>query len=153
MAHALATLGYNTIHGSWDVNEQIISNATEGRSLMTGLGYDAYADIPAISAFFHRVDRRYPRSKFIYTDRDLDSWIDSRRRHIDGHPKTRTWDWFDRTPAEWKQGKRAIEARIRKHFKGNDNLLWMNIFDGTGYPELCDFLGKPIPDKPFPHVK
>jgi len=43
--------------------------------------------------------------------------------------------------------KRAIE-----HFKERtDKLLVMNIIDGDGWDKLCNFLNKPIPNKPFPH--
>ena len=29
------------------------------------------------------LDRQYPGSKFILTVRDLDDWLDSRRRHVE----------------------------------------------------------------------
>jgi len=40
---------------------------------------------------------------------------------------------------------------VEQYFKNRaDDLLVMNIFDGDGWDVLYPFLGKPIPDVPFP---
>jgi len=46
-----------------------------------------------------------------------------------------------------KYNKQAIA-----YFKDKPSqLLVMNIFEGDGWKELCRFLNKPVPNKPFPH--
>lgn len=39
--------------------------------------YDAYSDIYPIIKKFRILDKQYPNSKFIYTDREEDAWIRS----------------------------------------------------------------------------
>lgn len=44
--------------------------------------YQAFSDIGVLSHYFERLDESYKDSKFIYTDRDLESWLDSREKHV-----------------------------------------------------------------------
>jgi hypothetical protein len=48
---------------------------------------------------------------------------------------------------------RAFDERVTRFF-GSDSgrLLKLNIADGEGWSELCSFLNKPVPPKPFPHL-
>ncbi|MYB38989.1 MAG: hypothetical protein F4Y26_16720 [Gammaproteobacteria bacterium] len=36
--------------------------------------------------------------------------------------------------------------------EGCSDLLVLDFERGDGWPELCAFLGEPVPDTPFPHV-
>lgn len=39
------------------------------------------------------------------------------------------------------------------HFKDRpDDLLVVDFTQGAGWNELCEFLGHPVPDAPFPHA-
>ena len=40
-----------------------------------------------------------------------------------------------------------------KENKNENNLLIMDITKGDGWSKLCNFLNKPIPNKPFPRAK
>jgi hypothetical protein len=41
---------------------------------------------------------------------------------------------------------------VEDHFRGReDKLLILDICGGDGWEKLCPFVGKPIPDIPFPH--
>ena len=43
-------------------------------------------------------------------------------------------------------------AEVQDYFRNrSDDLLVMDMSRGAGWPELCGFLGKPIPDIPYPH--
>jgi hypothetical protein len=42
--------------------------------------------------------------------------------------------------------------QVIEYFKNSPSqLLVMNIIEGDGWNKLCNFLNKPIPNKPFPH--
>jgi hypothetical protein len=47
---------------------------------------------------------------------------------------------------------RQHNAKVIKHFAGSPSLLVVDWEAGDGWQQLCEFLGKPIPDVPFPHV-
>lgn len=145
LAEALHTLGYNVCHGQYDINELLIRLNLDCEAL----SFDGYADIPIIWQRWRYLSDKYPNSKFIYTYRDNESWIESRKKHIEEHPRTRCWYWFDQPPEIWVKEKNAQEKQIQSL---GECLLWMDIFNGDGYDKLCSFLNKPIPDKPFPHI-
>jgi hypothetical protein len=44
------------------------------------------------------------------------------------------------------------ERIVREYFEGRpDDLLVLDVCGGEGWPELCEFLGRPQPRMPFPH--
>ena len=46
------------------------------------------------------------------------------------------------------------ERNVREYFAGRpEDLLVMNVTAGDGWELLCPFLGKPVPDFPFPHLR
>ena len=53
--------------------------------------------------------------------------------------------------------ERLVERYVKHHdgvmryFEGRNDLLVMNIVEGDGWNKLCGFLGRPLPDVPFPH--
>lgn len=71
LAHALRKLGYSTAH--WKVRGKIIG-------IEELCEFDAVTDTPA-SCRFEQLYRAFPESKFIYTTRDLKSWIESIKNH------------------------------------------------------------------------
>jgi hypothetical protein len=49
--------------------------------------------------------------------------------------------------------KSFIDHNRRVQYEiANDRLLIMDILGGDGWPALCGFLGRPIPDEPFPFL-
>ena len=53
--------------------------------------------------------------------------------------------------AEFSRAYDAYHARVAKHFVGReDDLLILDLFSGGGWPELCAFLGRPMPAGAFP---
>jgi hypothetical protein len=109
-----------------------------------------------LSDNFDLLDRQYPGSKFILTTRDLESWIESRRHHVLRNVARKQQGQYDGDfltvdQATWAQQYHEHHARVRAYFADRPgDLLVMDIVAGDGYEVLCPFLGREIPDEPFP---
>jgi hypothetical protein len=125
--------------------------------------YDALTDLP-IATYFGELDRRYPGSKFIHTVREIESWLDSARRHYARRPDRRAgWRRDVRVATygisgfEHERFRFVYEAHnrnVREYFRERPgDLVVMDLRAGEGWKELCGFLGREIPDKSFPHVQ
>lgn len=115
---------------------------------------DALRDFPW-SVLYRELDQRFPNSKFILTLRSSESWLESYVRHRDENPKTPLHRWLysgddtddDRVVTVYEEHN----AAVRHWFRGReDQLLLLDVISGHGWAELCDFLGIPAPDRPFP---
>jgi hypothetical protein len=129
----------------------------EGRPLLEDIDEaDAYSDILALSTNFDVLDQQYPGSRFILTVRDVDDWIDSRRRHVEANVERKARGEYPGTfltvdEAGWRAEMTEHHARVRAYFAERpDDLLVMDIATGDGWEPLCAFLGVPVPDRPFP---
>ncbi|KAA8643901.1 hypothetical protein EYZ11_011675 [Aspergillus tanneri] len=134
------------------------------------------SDTPAI-AFADDLIEAYPEAKVVLVERDIDSWYDSWINsvikntydplvtviyHIDRfftHPigkihKTTFQGWLGISNPE--DARRRSKDQYRKHYElvrritSKDRLLEFKLSDG--WKPLCEFLGKPVPDRPFPHL-
>lgn len=132
--------------------------------------YRALSDLP-VATYYPQLDKMYPDSLFIYTNRDKHEWMasvkdelkgqdpDDRKLSYEGHLSrsrlirlacygTRVWD-EDRFSYAYDRHHREVN-----HFGyGSDILLCMNITKGDGWDSLCRFLEVDKPDVPFPHLK
>lgn len=155
---ALVALGFRSLHlGGPEVPTAIKRAAEEGRGLLEYLDdYDAFSDIWRLSERFEVLDRQYPGSKFILTIRDLDDWLDSRRRHVERNVVRKDRGLYGGgfvtvEVDEWTRQYQEHHARVFAYFADRpDDLLAMNIVAGDGYELLCPFLGVDIPAEPFP---
>jgi len=169
---ALTLLGYDSAHwldahwarAIWD------QMTATGRSSTLERHY-AVCDLP-ITLLYRELDRGYPGSRFILTVRDEVDWLRSARDHWDRrrNPYRDAWDTDPVTHRLHRAlyGRKKFDAlvfleRYRRHnrevaeyFAGRDDLLVMDM-DGhaagghaAGWPELCRFLGRPVPAGPFP---
>jgi hypothetical protein len=146
MAKALSILGYRSVQ--WlrtgkEPKEGWIDHIKKSN-------YDAFSDAPVgRGAFYKKLDEEFPKSKFILTIRDKESFIISVINYFKGSP------WEKKTIQDSKQIIREYEERNRQiieYFKDRPNdFLVMNIINEDGWDKLCNFLDKPIPKKPFPH--
>lgn len=129
--------------------------------------YDAITDI-SIVPFYQTLDRLYPGSQFILTERDEQSWLLSMYKHFrslqrdDYSTESAYWDFtqaiiekvyggmtFDRERLRTRM--RAHTAAVERYFAGRaDDLLVMNIVAGDGWEKLCSFLNLPTPPLRFP---
>lgn len=159
---ALELLGLRSLHWGGpergpEIRALVEAALREGRPLLDDIDdVDAYSDILALSTSFDVLDRQYPGSRFILTVRDVDAWIDSRRRHVEENVARRDRGEYRGAfltvePEAWTVEMTEHVARVRAHFAHRpDDLLVMDIAAGDGWEVLCPFLGVPAPDAPFP---
>jgi hypothetical protein len=166
--HAFEILGYESAHwksAHWAKAIWREMN-TSGSSRTLEKSY-ALCDLP-IPLLYEQLDVAYPGSKFILTLRREDSWIETVRKHWDHKFNKFRKNWgndpfTDRihsvlygrpdfhAPTMLKRYRRH-NREVLKYFKGRpDDLLVMDLDCGAGWPELCAFLGKPLPRGPYPH--
>lgn len=152
---ALEVCGYRAIHCPRDIVE--IAQ------------FEAATDI-TVSMRFETLDRLFPGSRFIYTTRDIDSWLDSCEHHFNhphrqarlAHNLNRPEHAINAAYAEaelaiygqlaferekWRAAFIRFDARVRTHFEDRE-LLTMNLIKGDGWKELLAFLG--LETIPFP---
>jgi len=152
LALALQALGYHVKH--WCMHMADCHN------------HDATLDI-GTAMRFPVLDKLYPGSKFIYTVRDRESWLDSCERWWQEHralvriPPVNdaqaiqmeqehevygSWE-FDRDL--WNAVYNAHDQRVRTHFENRPHdILIMDICNGEGWEKLLPFLG--FGEVPFP---
>lgn len=123
--------------------------------------FDALTDTP-IPSFYRELDARFPGSKFILTVRDADGWLASCKKQFtqrfaelqtDAHKRLFLdlygTDVFD--PERFASGYDRFVHGVREYFKHRPgDLLTINVAAGEGWEKLCPFLGRPVPDIPFP---
>lgn len=169
LAAALQKLGYRVRHGYKPQSDLILKALHDKVPPLQYLEeehqtYDAYADLYAIRDHFVELDKAYPDSKFILTVRDEDEWVESVKRQIKKRPDSPFFHhWYYQNELQWRHFRRMHERCVLEYFdmpsinlryRGvmpDRRLLVMDITKGDGWNKLCEFLNKPIPDKPFPH--
>lgn len=159
---AVKILGFRSLHHGARIDRNIERAVAAGKPL---LRYSrprvrrahAFFDLRSIIDHFDVADRCYPGSRFILSTRDRDAWIDSREKHVlRNQQRAATGEyqgsflvvdrpaWID----EWK----AHHQRVLTYFEGRDDLLTIDVTAGDGWDELAPFLGRPVPDVPFPRA-
>lgn len=126
----------------------------------------ALCDLP-ITLLYKQLDKAYPGSKFILTLRDPVRWLESVRRHW--NPKFNKFregwdsDAFTNRIHKILYGQTDFDAdvfyaryhqhniEVFEYFRDRPaDLLTMSMDRGAGWPELCKFLGKPVPNVEYP---
>lgn len=156
LAAALEQLGYR-VTGPNGVRDPDIAKNVEAMAHQLVAEYDAFQDNPW-PLLFREMDARYPGSKFVLTLRSPESWIASMVAHF-GSRETpmRRWIYGVGSPegneAVYLERYNGHNRDVLTHFTGRpDDLLVMELAGGDGWEKLCAFLGKPVPDAPFPHA-
>lgn len=159
---ALQILGYDSAH--WESGDWAKAIWTEMKSFgrsWTMERYYALSDLP-IALLYKELDCSYPGSKFILTVRNEDKWLSSVRNHWDRKRNAYRWEWdvypfsnqihkqlygrsnFDE--AVFRARYRQHNEAVRVYFRDRpDDLVTLNVDNGDGWPQLCGFLGRPIP--------
>ena len=162
---ALEILGYSSIHNPGD--KRTVEEIRQGNYRLSVLErYDAVMDNP-MPSIFPQLDAAWPGSKFILTTRPEDAWIESQKRA-----------GFNQSYATPKRGStvefhnillygcnsfcedrfrwvyRCHHAQVMNYFSGarRGRLLVLDLGENHGWTELCEFLGKPVPNLDFPHA-
>jgi hypothetical protein len=168
LTEACRLLGFTTMHftaPAWPphlTDEVAARNVREGRDPLAGMpevaAHDAFFDVRFVERYFPELDAHHPDSRFIYHHRRLDSWLDSRERHVRrniaaaeaGQPRS-SWLTIDRDG--WAEEWRAQRERVRSHFRGREEvLLEIDVVAGDGWEKLAPFLDRLVPAMPFPSV-
>ena len=132
-------------------------------------GYAATLDWPAVT-YWRELAAYYPAAKLLLTHRDPEKWYDSMAQTVfpqmdkplgpEGTPmwlRRQTSIKLIRDTTFAGRGLTDKAATIRRYEQhnaevqtafGSDRLLVWHV--AAGWAPLCDFLGVPIPDQPFP---
>jgi hypothetical protein len=154
----LRLLGLRSFHwGGSRAYQGVLAALRDGRRLLAaiGEGHDAYSDIETLSVRFDLADLQYPGSRFIFTVRDVDDWIASRRRHVERNERGRRAGTYTGRnlgidEGAWRAQWFEQYDRVTTWFRGRDDLLVLDICAGDGWEQLAPFLDKPVPDVSFP---
>ena len=165
LGEALEILGFSCIHYPHD--EKTYSELAQGRYELSIMSkYDSATDI-SVAPFFPQLDEVYPGSKFILTVREESSWLRSLENHFseiesvledDAQFKcfadfinAAVYGTLVYSKARMKYARQNHHRAIIHYFSDRpDDLLIMNICAGDGWDNLVSFLGKPMPEIPFP---
>lgn len=123
--------------------------------------YNAGTDI-TVAIKYKDLDKKYPNSKFILTERNLTDWIESMKKHYARYPekienefllKTRMDTWgtkiFD--PEKLISKYLSHNKEVKQYFKNRPkDFLILRITDGERWEKLCPFLNKDILNTSFP---
>ncbi|MBD2462876.1 hypothetical protein H6G89_17690 [Oscillatoria sp. FACHB-1407] len=173
---ALYTLGLRTIH--YPDDETTLRELSEGNCNFSVLQhYDGITDITTIP-YYMQLDKLFPGSQFILTVRDKQAWLDSMERHWSGRPAFGDEDenQLNIDKEVHLKIRRFLRAAVYGCYEFNadrlsyvydlhhklvldyfrdrpESLLVLNICGGQGWEDLCQFLGTPVIDQPFPYTK
>jgi len=159
LASALTELGYRTLDNIGASTYHPGDMGCVERALLDA--NDAFTDTP-IPSIYRQLDQHYPGSKFILTVRDTDAWLKSARKQFTPQHAQQRGDAinhiFDELygshsfdEAGFRDGYRRFIDSARQYFADRpDDLLVIDISRKDAWQSLCGFLGRPVPDLPFP---
>jgi hypothetical protein len=157
LSKALAALGFAAV----DYPKELLHDI-DHELLRT---HDAFTDNP-IPLLYRELDRRFPGSKFVHTEREEAEWLrscewlftvgrvkfDWQRHPIVDEIHRALYGTTDFDPELFLERYRRHNREVRAHFAGRPaDLLILDLTRGQGYELLCPFLGRPIPAGGFPH--
>ena len=150
---ALLILGYKSVHNPI----KYISQKWVGEFNFEG-EWDAITNFG--EHFYPQLDKMFPESKFILTVRNKEKWLESCRWKYKLAPSTNL-DKINRVSIFgcYKFDELSFSITYDSHFKGcldyfsnrPNQFLILYLDQGDGWRKLCDFLGDPVPETPFPH--
>lgn len=173
---AITQLGFGPCHHMEEVLQNqpvqvpLWSSALDGSPDWQAIysGYDSAVDWPT-AGFFRELAAAYPSAKFILTVRSPESWADSFSQTIHKFVAERErvraemLPWIDmvvrvlgKTGFPDDLGVAALREAFIAHNEAvkatipAEQLLVYEVKDG--WEPLCEFLGVPMPDEPFPRT-
>lgn len=119
--------------------------------------YEAFTDNPFFfPKFYEWLDREYPLSRFILTERNSKNWFNSCERYFVGKRQTNpTYPIIYGLKANldrsnWISVYEKHNYEAKQYF--GDRLLVVDWEKGDDWEKLCKFLDCPIPNQEFPHL-
>lgn len=161
LGECLTILGYR--HQSQDkIAMQLYSQGRINEVVDRAASRESFEDWPWL-LLFRELDAAYPGSYFVLTDRDPGKWLRSYRAMLSrqGEASAAMNDmrsalyglkFPDPTDEDLLARYAKHKADVFEYFSGRDNLLLVNWEAGDGWPQLCEFIGLPVPHVPFPHA-
>jgi hypothetical protein len=121
--------------------------------------FDTFEDWPW-PLMFKQLDARYPDAKFVLTERSSpQKWIDSLKNHSErsGTERVREIAYGHPMPHGHEDELMAFYAAhgraVREHFVDRPEKLLVSCWETESrWHELCTFVGKDVPETPFPHA-
>ncbi|MCA9206443.1 MAG: hypothetical protein KDA59_25495 [Planctomycetales bacterium] len=162
LTKALRLMGLNAVH--WDNVGAHVLDRWFDSELTLPSDLDAFIEGPFVR-WWRAADRLYPDSLFILTTRDKSEWLDSVERWMGRWNPPIGDEWFNRRLFYW--GTRRFHRElfsaawdehheaIARYFQNRSDLLEINIAgtsDHDLWRTLGNFIGRPVPDSPFPHL-
>lgn len=164
LCEALLMLGYQAVHNPTD-DHTILALLSGDLRCPAIKNHDAICDVMFVR-HFKELDRLYPRSKFILTERTRADWHSSCAKHWAVRRVDRHYLWNEDLVDFNVYGTALYKQRlfddiydshyssVKNHFQDRrEQLLCMDICAGDGWEKLCQFLGIHVPAKPFPHIR
>lgn len=120
--------------------------------------YDSFDDFPW-PYLYEMISAKYPRAKFVLTRRvSADVWLNSLQKHYSrAGPTYDNMAYYGhyspyQNPEYHLDLYRNHNKRVREFFAGRPNFIELCWEEGHGWDELCAFLGRRVPDRPFPRA-
>ncbi|MEJ8569662.1 sulfotransferase family protein [Wenzhouxiangellaceae bacterium CH-27] len=121
--------------------------------------FQAFEDRPwNMWRMYRELHERFPDSRFILTFREPESWWRSVEQWITV-TKPESLARYQLHLRVLRPDRNAFidsylryNEEVRSYFGDSGILLPLNVEAGADWAQLCDFLGKPIPEAPFPHA-
>lgn len=167
---ALKQLGYRSLHAAPDAVHHKVEGQTHTKEITremlrrqaAGLPmlehvdeYQAYSDLRPIEQHFDVLDQQYPGSKFIMLTRDVYSWLDSRKRHVERNQQNPNYhgSWLTVDMERWLDEWFEHTHRVYRYFlHRKSDLLVIDATDAGAMKKLAEFLGTTAPQNEFPHL-
>lgn len=124
---------------------------------------ESFEDWPWI-ILYPELDKKFPGSKFVLTQRDTSRWIRSYKNMVKNLAAAsekmnaiRSYTYGLPFPhvneAELIARYEKHNAEVKEYFSSRpDDLLLVNWEEDSSWNKLCEFLGKDIPTEEFPHA-
>lgn len=143
--------GHSSVHwdgGKW--NKIFHKNHIKGNLLCNG--HDDiifWSDLTYIQRHFETFAVQYPSAKFIYNTRNIDDWIESRKRHYSPKGIERIWmkenklreNKIKHPPQHWRSEWVIYERRLLEYFSGiHRNRLLIFDIDSNTSQDIVNFL-------------
>ncbi len=156
LAAALYKLGYRVC----GQQNHLASELTQGNMdafIDIAKKFDAFEDDPW-HLLYSQMDKAFPNSKFILTQRDADAWYKSCLNHFyEDTTLIRDYMYGNGAPKDNEKKFKSVYHKhqndIIEYFKDRPNdFLIIDFTKGEGWEKLCPFLEVEIPNETFPHA-
>ncbi|MBC8122046.1 MAG: hypothetical protein H7Y22_09440 [Gemmatimonadaceae bacterium] len=124
---------------------------------------ETFEDWPWI-ILYKELDKAYPDSLFVLTSRKSEKWILSYKNMLanqgdasEGASEIRRilygLPFPEVSESDLVERYERHNAEVERYFRDrSEDLLIVDWEEESGWDKLCNFLGKDIPDEPFPHA-